>query len=142
MDIKSNKLRGIGFTDDGDSSILHRFTLEGVTSGVTAIVSTFDQPIYYALQNESFQEIDIKLETFKDIWKFYNVRLTMSFLFHEISDEVEIKQEEQQIISIPENDPLTTEIASIIPSRFNPVKYYPQTNLVGKGHYFTSKRKR
>ena len=66
----------------------------------------------------------------------------MSFLFHEISDEVEIKQEEQQIISIPENDPLTTEIASIIPSRFNPVKYYPQTNLVGKGHYFTSKRKR
>jgi len=141
IDIKSAKLNGIGFTDDGSFSILHRFTCEGVTDGVNSLSITFDNPVMYALSKESFNEIDFLLDTTNNIWRFYNVRITVSFLFHELPDEVDVKVQ-PNIITIPENDPITSEIASLVPSRYNPVHYYPQNKMMGKSHFFTNNKRK
>lgn len=142
IDVLSSKLNAIGFSDDGTFQILHRFSNEGATSGVTSLFVEFDSPISYLITKDNISDINIKLETPDNMWSFYNVRLTLSFLFHEIPDEVEVRTKPAKLVSIPPNDVLTAEVASLVPSRFNPTPFYPHNPVSGKSHFFTNKRKR
>jgi hypothetical protein len=124
----STTLENSNLTTEGLSrNLLTRQFVVGAKDGNNSFFQSWDTPIYYILDSRRISTMEIKFESQKNKWNFFNLEFTLELIVFEIEDEANPADFVEPTFIMPDADTLTATLGQYSSSIQNP---YP---ILGSG---------